>query len=215
MPLRTPLRRARVLAPVLLAVLLLTGCAQLQDTVELATALDGAGVRDPEIRTMTTAGIGDVATGTTVTVTYASDEISDQGVALEAGRVQSIVWRTFPTRFDRLVLQISAPQTRSHGGTVTTDRAALQASLGARPAGMDNDPSRGLVSGIVLIWLAVAVLVVLALAAGAAVARRERRRQLLGSITSTPGYRAQHGGSAYVPPGGMRSGSAWISGPRS
>ncbi len=208
MSLRPSLRRARALVPALLAVLLLTGCAQLRDTVEVTTALDAAGVRNAEIQ------VDEVGAATRITVSYPSDEVSAQGVAAETRRVQAIVWRTLPVRIDQLVLDVSAPQTPTAVRQVRAERATLEHDFGPRPAALDRVPGRGRLPVLVLGGAAVLVLLV-ALATGlGAVARRDRRRALLASLTSTPGYRALHGDTPYVPPGGMRSGSAWVTGPR-
>jgi hypothetical protein len=205
MPLRPSLRRARALAPALLAVLLLTGCAQLRDTVEVTTALDAAGVRNAEISTEA------VGTATRVTVAYPSDEVGPVGVGAETRRVQAIVWRTLPVRIDQLVLDVSAPQAPTAVRQVQADRATLEHDLGPRPAALDRAPGRG---RLPLLVLAGAAVLVLALLTGMrAVARRDRRRQLLVSVTSAPSHRALYGTRPYVPPGGMRTGSAWVTGP--
>jgi hypothetical protein len=208
MPLRPSLRRARALAPALLAVLLLTGCAQVRDTVEVTTALDAAGVRNAEISTDA------VGTATRVTVAYPSDEVGPVGVGAETRRVQAIVWRTLPVRIDQLVLDVSAPQAPTAVRQVQADRATLEHELGPRPAALDRAPGRGRLPLLVLAGAAVLVLVLALLTGMRAVARRDRRRQLLVSVRSTPSHRALYGTRPYVPPGGMRTGSAWVTGPR-
>jgi hypothetical protein len=209
MRLRPSPRRARALAPALLAVLLLTGCAQLRDTIEVTTALDAAGVRDAEIRAEA------VGAATRITVAYPSDEISPQGVGAETQRVQAIVWRTLRVRIDELVLDVSAPHAPTAVSQVRADRATLEHDLGPRPAALDKALGRGPLPVLVVAGAAVLVLVVALVAGLSAVTRRDRRRQLLASVTSTREHRALYGNRPYIPPGGMRTGSVWVTGPRS
>jgi hypothetical protein len=174
----------------------------------VTTALDAAGVRDAEIQADA------VGAATRITVAYPSDEVSVQGVAAETRRVQAIVWRTLPVRIDQLVLDVSAPQTPTAVRQVRAERATLEHDFGPRPAALDRAPGRGRLPLLVLAGAAVLILVLALVTGLRSVARRDRRRRLLVSVTSTPTHRALYGTRPYVPPGGMRTGSAWVTGPR-
>jgi hypothetical protein len=163
--------RRLVAVLVLLAAVLLAGCAQLGGAVQMGKELRAIGIKDAKVNVSTTQA------GTTVTIAYASAQKTLDAVDTEVRRVQEVTWRKFPTRFDELVV---TPATETDFGvppSITATRDELQAALGPRPAELDKAPdSGGIVTGV-LVGLAVFLLVVVGIIVLIVVLVRRKRRR--------------------------------------
>jgi hypothetical protein len=122
-PRHRPVARWRALA-LLAAAALLAGCELATGTIETATELQRAGIRNPNLQYD-----GDVAT-----LTYDADPNPLEARA-EQDRAAAIIWEHLPFRIERITIT-------ADGGAFPTrrdyPRAQLEQTLGPRPANLDR-----------------------------------------------------------------------------
>jgi hypothetical protein len=172
---RSPSRPAARLVTALAlaaAALLLAGCAQVAGTARTIKALNDMGIRQTSLNVRSSNGT------TTVELRYRSEQRDEHAFRDEVRKVEEVVWKQLPVRFDVLDLRADAPAL-SGGGPVTPvrlTRAELQEQFGPRPAGKDRDVARSLLLGFAAFALVILLLVALVVLVIVLLVRRGRSR---------------------------------------
>jgi len=170
-------------ASLLLAVLLVSGCAPLNRLDDRAfrvnRALEQTGIRDIDWE------YDQQEDGWVVELRYRSDERDPASLRAETGRVAELVWDRFPLRLDGLVLRPRAPASADPRSTRLTD-GQLEAAYGPRPDGVDEARRATSVAtsvlGVGLAWL----LSLVALAVAALMLLRRLRRPARRTTSTRP-----------------------------
>jgi hypothetical protein len=161
-PCHRPVTRWRALVLLVTAAALLAGCELATGTVQTASELQEAGIRNPNLN----------YDGGTATLEYDADPNPLEARA-EQDRAAAIIWRNLPFRIEQITVT-------SDGGAFPSERSysreELQQELGPRPADLDRsveDIARQatLIAGVVALVLLLLIILVIVL-----VVRAVRRR---------------------------------------
>lgn len=147
-------RRGSVVALLLAAAFLLTGCGAVRGILDTERAIRAAGYRD------VTVGFESDAEGDAVTVGWTPNDDSSEGMRIEAHDIARIVWEHAPVRFD--VVRLTAES----GESFRFSRSQLREEYGPRPIRLEKTPAellnvRGLVIGVVVAFVVGTLLAVL------------------------------------------------------
>ncbi len=183
-----PTARLAAVLPLMVAALLLAGCAQVAGTARTIKALEDMGIRQTSLNVQSTNGT------TTVRLHYRSEQQDVRAYRDEVRSVEEVVWKQLPVRFDLLDIQADAPRLGGVEPVVTerVTRAELQDRFGPRPAGMDRDATRSILLGLGVFGLAVLLVVGLVVLVIVRLVRRGRSRPDPG----TPGWGSPPPGQA-------------------
>ena len=161
------------------ATLLLAGCGQVVGTARTVKALNDMGIRQTSLNVRSANGT------TTVQLHYRSEQRDADAYRDEVRRVEEVVWKQLPVRFDVLDLRADAPGLSGvEPVTVRLTRDELQQQFGPRPAGKDRDVARSLLLGLAGFALVVLLVVGLVVLVIVRLVRRGRSRPAPG----TPGW---------------------------
>jgi hypothetical protein len=161
-PRHRPMTRWRALVLLVTAAALLAGCELATGTVQTASELQEAGIRNPNLN----------YDGGTATLEYDADPNPLEARA-EQERAAAIIWRNLPFRIEQITVIANGgafPSRRDY------PRAVLQEQFGPRPADLDRsveDIARQatLIAGVVALVLLLLIILVIVL-----VVRAVRRR---------------------------------------
>jgi hypothetical protein len=165
-----------VTALVLAAALLLAGCGQVVGTARTVKALNDMGIRQTSLNVQSANGT------TTVQLHYRSEQQDVRAYRDEVRKVEEVVWKQLPVRFDVLDLRADAPGlSGAEPVTVRLTRAELQEQFGPRPAGKDRDVARSLLLGFAVFALVVLLVVGLVVLVIVRLVRRGQSRPTPGA----------------------------------
>jgi hypothetical protein len=114
---------------VVAVLLLLVGCTTIRGLIDTEQALDRAGFTDVDVNFSTEKGFDRVD----VDLRPPPRELADADA--DAREAATVVWTTFPLRFDLLRLKLLRP---GEPDVVTYTYSELEEILGPRPAGLDD-----------------------------------------------------------------------------
>jgi len=159
------------------AALLLAGCGQVVGTARTVKTLNDMGIRQTSLNVESTNG------RTTVQLHYRSEQQDVRAYSDEVRKVEEVVWKQLPVRFDVLDLRADAPglSGAEPDTTVRLTRAELQEQFGPRPAGKDRDVARSLLLGFAVFALVVLLVVGLVVLVIVRLVRRGRSRPAPGA----------------------------------
>jgi hypothetical protein len=158
------------------AALLLAGCGQVVGTARTVKTLNDMGIRQTSLNVQSTNG------RTTVELHYRSEQQDVGAYRDEVRKVEEVVWKQLPVRFDVLDLRADAPGLSGvEPVTVRLTRAKLQEQFGPRPAGKDRDVARSLLLGFAVFALVVLLVVGLVVLVIVRLVRRGRSRPAPGA----------------------------------
>lgn len=170
------------LAGLLVCVLALTGCAALADLGQLREDLNSAGYDATTINQNTTNGHTVLSIGVAMPDDVPTDEDSE--------KVAEVVWTTYPSDFDQLVITMNGAVRLDATADDLTGRFGERPEIAGEPAD-DGGPSSAL--------LVIVVLVVAVVFAGLMVLLWHRGRRPPPPVAPPPGHQ-QPGGPFQYPP---------------
>ena len=139
----------RRLCLALAALLLLSGCAAIEATIETEDALHNAGFRDASVWWFSEEGVDYVAVSW-LAGARTEEELHDESLA-----AAGVLWRVAPIRFDAVYAEPNAPfLDAAHDLVRVFPRSQLEQSFGSRPRGLDRSVESLLGVGHYVRWAA-------------------------------------------------------------
>jgi hypothetical protein len=163
-------RLGRVLVPLLAALLVLAGCAQVSATVEVTRELIRDGVKDPVVTVEEDAGWH------MVTVDYVSAATNAIELAREQDRVARITWHTIDVELDVIRVD-SASELLDDPPPRRYELVSLVSRFGARPESLGRTSPTSVLTTSLLVVIAIILFLISLTLVGVLLFIRYRRRR--------------------------------------